>query len=43
MTGIGSFLRNYEFLNLTKSVTESQLALYKEPNKTWAEIGNNSA
>ena len=40
MTGIGSFLRNYEFLNLTKSVTESQLALYKEPNKTWAEIGN---
>jgi len=39
MSGIGHFLRTYEFLNLTKSVTEAQLALYKEPNKTWSQIG----
>lgn len=40
MSGIGNFLRNYEFLNLTKSVTESKLNLYKEPNKTWSQFGN---
>jgi len=40
MTGIGNFLRNYEFLNLTKSVTESQMALYKEPHKTWSQVGS---
>jgi len=40
MTGIGSVLRNYDFLDMTKSVTEAQMALYKKPNKTWAQIGN---
>lgn len=35
-----SFLRNYEFLNFTKSVTEAQMALYKTPNQTWSQIGN---
>jgi hypothetical protein len=40
MSGIGSFLERYEFLNLTKSVTESQMSLYKKPNETWSQIGN---
>ena len=40
MSGVGNFLRTYEFLNLTKSVTETQMALYKEPNKTWSDVGN---
>src|SRR6187431_1210358 len=39
MSGIGSFLERYEFLNLTKSVTESQMSLYKQPNETWSQIG----
>lgn len=43
MSGIGSFLRSYEFLDLTKSVTESKMALYKQPNKTWGDIGNKFA
>lgn len=40
MPGIGNFLRTYEFLNLTKSVTVSQMALYKAPHKTWSQVGN---
>jgi hypothetical protein len=40
MSGIGSFLERYEFLNLTKSVTESQMSLYKKPNETWSQIGS---
>jgi len=40
MSGVSSFLRNYEFLNLTKSVTESQMALYQKPNQTWAQVGD---
>lgn len=43
MSGIGSFLRSYEFLDLTKSVTESKMTLYKQPNKTWGDIGNKLA
>ena len=35
---VGGFLRNYEFLDLTKSVTEAQIALYKKPNKTWSQV-----
>jgi hypothetical protein len=40
MPGIGSFLERYEFLNLTKSVTESKISLYKKPNVTWSQIGS---
>ncbi len=40
MSGTINFLRNYQFLNLTKSVTEAQMCLYKEPPKTWSDVGN---
>jgi hypothetical protein len=40
MSGMISFLRNYEFLNITKSVTEAQLALYKKPTQTWGQFGS---
>lgn len=40
MAGVFNFLRNYEFLNLAQSVTEAEVALYKKPNQTWAQIGS---
>jgi hypothetical protein len=35
-----SFLRNYDYLNLTKSVTDAQAELYKAPHETWAQMGS---
>jgi len=40
MSGIANFLRTYEFLNLTKSVTESQMTVYNAPSKTWSQVGS---
>jgi hypothetical protein len=40
MSGIFSAVRNYEFLNLTESVTKAQMAVYKKPAQTWTQIGS---
>ncbi len=40
MSEIGNFIRNYDYLNLTKSVTEEQTKLYEAPHETWAQMGS---
>lgn len=38
--GIGSFFRNYQFLDFTKQVAQDQINLGKQPAETWGQIGN---
>jgi hypothetical protein len=33
-------VRRYEFLDITKSVNEAQIAVCKQPNGTWGQFGN---
>lgn len=40
MSGVSNFLRTYDFLHLTRSVNEAQIALHKEPNETWGDISS---
>ena len=40
MSGIANYIRNYHFLDFTKSVAEAELALCKKPDQTWTQIGS---
>lgn len=40
MGSIGNFLKHYDFLTLSQSVTHLKQELYNEPNETWSQIGN---
>jgi len=39
MESIGSFFRNYEFLQLTSSIWQRQTDLFQQPNDTWKQVG----
>ncbi len=38
MTQIGNFLRNYNFMGLTKTVADAQSEVCQQPNKNWQQM-----
>ena len=39
MSSVLNFLRNYDFLKITQTVTEKQAMIYKKPHATWGQCG----